>query len=179
MARSRDRVIAGQLLQTARARWGSRFLQTDLIEGGSSNDYDYAAGDPINNTDLNGEWCLGGFGTTCTRYVKDQYRRSVPVQNRIRQKIETRHGISWSTQKWLIQNLNQVGTDGTRVLYGGTVGEYRCSLSGGCSPTGRTVDVRMTVDFRTSNGRTFGLVTMYCVGRPDLCPSWINTRIKV
>lgn len=33
---------------------GSRFLETDPIEGGSANDYDYAAGDPINNLDLDG-----------------------------------------------------------------------------------------------------------------------------
>lgn len=40
-----------------------RFLQTDPIEGGSANDYDYAFGDPINNFDLNGtcveDACVG------------------------------------------------------------------------------------------------------------------------
>lgn len=33
---------------------GSRFLETDPIEGGSANDYDYVEGDPINNLDLDG-----------------------------------------------------------------------------------------------------------------------------
>ena len=33
---------------------GSRFLQTDPIPGGSANDYDYSAQDPVNNTDLDG-----------------------------------------------------------------------------------------------------------------------------
>ncbi|MGQ0826631.1 MAG: RHS repeat-associated core domain-containing protein, partial [Actinomycetota bacterium] len=37
-----------------------RFLQTDPIEGGSSNDYDYTAGDPTNNHDLDGRRCLTG-----------------------------------------------------------------------------------------------------------------------
>jgi hypothetical protein len=37
----------------ARVR-GSRFLETDPIEGGSANDYDYVSGDPCNKFDLNG-----------------------------------------------------------------------------------------------------------------------------
>ncbi len=149
----------------------------DPIEGGSANAYAYVNGDPINNLDLDGRWCWSQIGTTCTRYIKDKYGGTVPVQHRFRVKMETKHGLSWSTQKWLIRNLNQVGTDGTRVLYGGRVGEYRCSLLGGCSPTGRTVDVRMTVDFRSVDGRTFGLVTIHCVGGPP-CPSWINNRLR-
>ena len=32
-----------------------RFLQTDPVDGGSANDYDYTNQDPINQTDLNGE----------------------------------------------------------------------------------------------------------------------------
>jgi hypothetical protein len=41
-----------------------RFLQTDPIPGGSANNYDYCAADPINCTDLNGLFVVpdGGFG---------------------------------------------------------------------------------------------------------------------
>jgi RHS repeat-associated protein len=31
-----------------------RFLSTDPIDGGSANDYEYTAGDPINRTEYNG-----------------------------------------------------------------------------------------------------------------------------
>jgi hypothetical protein len=36
-----------------------RFLEVDPIEGGSANNYDYVAGDPINNLDLAGTFCIG------------------------------------------------------------------------------------------------------------------------
>ncbi|MGH9286190.1 MAG: RHS repeat domain-containing protein [Acidimicrobiales bacterium] len=37
-----------------------RFLSVDPVEGGSANDYDYAMGDPVNNLDLDGEYCITG-----------------------------------------------------------------------------------------------------------------------
>jgi hypothetical protein len=72
--------------------------------------------------------------------------------------------------------LDQYSVDGTTVVYRGVVAEYRCTgflWFGGCAPTGRTTTVRMVVNFRSTGGRTFGLVTMYCEGR-TVCPSWIN-----
>jgi RHS repeat-associated protein len=37
-----------------------RFLQVDPVEGGSANDYDYVMGEPINQFDLDGKYCLSG-----------------------------------------------------------------------------------------------------------------------
>lgn len=36
-----------------------RFVQTDPVVGGSANNYDYAAGDPVNRSDLSGRWVFG------------------------------------------------------------------------------------------------------------------------
>lgn len=63
----------------------------------------------------------------------------MPVQHRIRSKVENKHGISWGAQKWLISHLDQIGGGGTRVEYGGHVFEYLCSYSGGCEESGRSV----------------------------------------
>jgi hypothetical protein len=41
----------------ARLGW-SRFLEVDPVEGGSANDYDYVAGDPVNAFDLDGTRCF-------------------------------------------------------------------------------------------------------------------------
>jgi hypothetical protein len=46
-----------------------RFLQVDPVPGGSANAYEYGAGDPINNVDLDGRllWC-GWFTNSWTVY---------------------------------------------------------------------------------------------------------------
>ena len=157
-----------------------RFLQTDPVPGGSANKYDYASQNPITNFDLNGRWCWAQIGTTCTRYVTDRYGRTVPVQYRFRRKALIKHGISWGTLQWLISQLPQVDAVGSRVEYGGQVDELRCSgylFWYSCSPTGRTVYVRVIVDFKTRSGRTFGLVSAYCDGA-ERCPEWLNNPGK-
>ena len=65
----------------------STFLQVDPVEGGSANDYDYVEGDPVNQFDLAGTYCLTGKNKngTCrsiTRGVKrsTRFRRRLGVQ---------------------------------------------------------------------------------------------------
>ena len=40
------------------------FLQPDPVPGGSANSYGYADGDPVNNTDLSGDWVDSYYGAT-------------------------------------------------------------------------------------------------------------------
>jgi hypothetical protein len=120
--------------------------------------------------------CKARVGTTCTRYWKDRYGRTVPVRHDIRAKIESKHGISWSTQKWLIRNLDQVDTEGSSVTYSNTVYQRHCTNKG-CVRTGNSVMVHMVVDFKVRDNRTMGLITIYC--KPETkCPPWINEGIR-
>nr|MBA2608358.1 RHS repeat-associated core domain-containing protein [Actinomycetota bacterium] len=53
-----------------------RFLQTDPIEGGSANNYDYVAGDPVNKVDLDGQICWSCHAKKIKKAVK-RYRHGI------------------------------------------------------------------------------------------------------
>ncbi len=42
-----------------------RYVVTHPVEGGSANDYDYAAGDPVNKFDLDGNACIFSNSKGC------------------------------------------------------------------------------------------------------------------
>ncbi|MCB1030661.1 MAG: hypothetical protein KDA95_04945, partial [Acidimicrobiales bacterium] len=52
-----------------------RFLEVDPIEGGSANDYDYVAGDPNNNFDLDGDRCWTGVARRETSRVYNKKKK--------------------------------------------------------------------------------------------------------
>jgi RHS repeat-associated protein len=65
-----------------------RFLSVDPVDGGSANDYDYVAGDPVNLTDLDGTWIWFAVGIkACIRWCVKACKRICPkrkTQNTIK-----------------------------------------------------------------------------------------------
>lgn len=55
---------------------GSRFLQTDPIEGGSGDDYDYTCTDPINAFDLTGLFFVDGYHAATWAYMYQTEQRA-------------------------------------------------------------------------------------------------------
>ena len=152
-----------------------RFTATDPVAGGNDNAYTYP-GDPINGYDLNGQWCVGGVGTTCTRWVRDEYGRRVRIGPRGRAKAKG-HNVGLRLIKDALKHAYSVIPEGggsTVYLYHARQGTCTLNAAGlQCRPTGKVITVRVVVNFRKmGNGQQKGLVTAYCVGQR--CPRWVN-----
>ena len=85
-------MLMGQRLYNPAA---GRFLQTDLVLGGSANNYDYVNGDPVNGLDLDGT-CNGKHhsGWNPWGYVRDVRCRASHVVTRVNN-VAT--GSGWNT----------------------------------------------------------------------------------
>jgi RHS repeat-associated protein len=89
-----------------------RFLETDPIEGGSANDYDYANGDPINQFDLKGEGCWR-HPSHCyrpvTRASRGAYRAGIRA---------VRATAGWAGRNFSVTGLKHISNSrGFRTIY--------------------------------------------------------------
>jgi RHS repeat-associated protein len=162
----------------------ARFLSRDSVVGGNANAYTYPA-DPINMFDLNGKWCFFGLGTSCTDYVKDWNGTSIPVRANVRRKILNKHGIQWSTARYLMPRLKlraveyRAGMSRPDLVYTRRLYRVTCTWWGFCKKTGESIVMKAIVNFGTGgDGHTIGLKTMYCEG-VRMCPQWVNSPIKL
>ena len=155
------------------------FSSRDPIAGGNETGYNYP-NDPVDSSDLSGEWCYLQIGTTCTRYATDWLGNNVPVKYKARMHILHKHGLTLGMIQHILPRLRFVRTENRGsidLVFEGTAAEKNCTWWG-CYYTGRTVRVRAIESFSKDSdkngGKTIGLKTMYCIGYKELCPSWFR-----
>lgn len=139
---------------------------------GSSNDYDYVGGDPINRDDLDGRcW---RFWNCKYKTIRDGYGSKITLRRHIQDKIWRKHGISLGGLKAALRVARRERERPGVYRYWARIQKIQCYNV--CRVT-QTVLMKIVVDFRTrpQDMRQMGVVSAYCI-RPntDRCPSWVN-----
>lgn len=114
----------------------------------------------------------------------DNGRRQINLRTNIDDKLRSKHNLTWrvarATTQW---NQGRQHLGGTRYKYETLVNNVRCSgwwIFRKCTVID-SVTVRAVVDMRTdtSDGKRFGVVTTYCPGRGDWCPSFVKNSLNI
>ncbi|MFP3969046.1 hypothetical protein SMC26_42595 [Actinomadura fulvescens] len=119
-------------------------------------------------------FAAGGAGRKLRKVPlrRGYFKRSEPAKGFGFAKIALKHGF---TKYSHIAKMTKVAswrhTTGTNYNLSITAREFTCGKSG-CRIKRKQV-VRQVVDTRITRGKPFGLVTMYCPGTGDRCPSWV------
>ena len=87
---------------------GSTFLEVDPVEGGSANDYDYVAGDPVNQFDLDGNCLVCDWKNAATDLVTN------PVET-----FKTGYRTMSPTGQALVETTLRVAPEGLAMISGG------------------------------------------------------------
>ena len=112
-----------------------RFLEADPVEGGSANDYDYVSGDPVNNFDVAGTYCVTGKNKNGS--CRSVSRGGGHVARTVgRGAVRGARVSAHSVRDWITDNRALVRTAANTLSIVSTLSAFGCIGGVGCVVSG-------------------------------------------